>query len=265
MSNVLELYPKDILGSFLTDNPFIAELAVKANFPSSTEGLAVISNVLLRFNVDILASNLTCKNNVQYMVFILDYTGIKGKIEEIVKELKKNPKILNVKYRTKTLDEKIISMFTTPTFNQGKYDALILGTEELGLVFERIKEVYGTGGEVLLYHIGEMLGEQSGKKYSVKHVTSEFIMEDFLAFQAFGWGIPKIEYVNVEEKTIVVRLYNLFESRVVKGKKDKVNCHFTRGYLKGIYSMFFNKKMKAEEVKCIAKGDPYCLFIIRPE
>lgn len=32
----------------------------------------------------------------------------------------------------------------------------------------------------------------------------------------------------------------------------------------GWFSAFFNRKVTAVEVKCIAKGDPYCQFRIKP-
>ena len=62
-----------------------------------------------------------------------------------------------------------------------------------------------------------------------------------------------------------LKVYNLFESITVKGKKKKPNCRFIRGYLNGIYSRYFNKEVEVIETMCIAKGDPYCRFIVRPK
>jgi len=265
LSKLLELYPKDVLGSLFTDNPFVAELALKSSFPCSAEGLLFVSSIMSNFGIHILALNLTCKKELQYMVFFIDYSRAKIKLEKLVEELRKHPNILNIKYKTKVLDEKIISAFAIPTFNLGTYKALILDVEEFSLVLEKIKEVYGTGGEAMLYYIGKILGEIAGEKYRGKRITEKFVIEDCLAFQAFGWGIVEVEYIDVKAQVVSLKVYNLFESIAVKGKKKKPNCHFVRGYLNGIYSRYFNKEVEVIETMCIAKGDPYCRFIVRPK
>jgi len=259
-----ELYPKDVLGSLFTDSPFVAELALKSKFPSSAEVLLFVSSIMSKFSIDILALNLTCKKELQYMVFFIDYSRAKIKLEKLIEELRKHPNILDVKYKAKVLDEKIISAFAFPTFNLGAYKVLILGVEEFSSAFEKIKEAYGTGGEALLYHIGKMLGEMAGERYRGKRITGKFVMEDCLAFQAFGWGIVDVEHVDVKAQVVSLKVYNLFESITVKGKKRKPNCHFVRGYLNGVYSRYFNREVEVLETMCIAKGDPYCRFIIRP-
>jgi len=259
-----KLYPKDIPGTVFTKNPHIAEIALESNFPSSSGALRFVSNVLVKANMQVITFNTTCTDNRQYIVFFIDYSKAKYPIEVLIRELKENPHILNVKYRVKVVKEKIIDMFATPTFGQGKYPVLVLGVDEMSGVFEKVKEVYGTGGEALLYHIGYALGEIAGRKYAPEELTEDFIREDLLAFQAYGWGVLEIVKIDLEEPEVIIRLYDLFESAHVRGRKDKPHCHFVRGFLAGLLTVFLNTKMIVVELKCIAKGDPYCEFIAKP-
>jgi len=259
-----KLYPKDILGTIFTENPFIAEIALESEFSDSAKCVLFISQVLTKYNVYPLVFNMTSTDAKQYTVFFIDYSSIKGSLEGLVSELKGNPNILNVKFRVKRIREKILDMFAKPTFGQGKYVALVLGVDEFSWVYEKIKETYGSGGEAFLYHIGYSFGEIAGEKYMGKEITEDFIREDLLAFQAYGWGIPEILEIDLVEYGVVIRFYDLFESIHAKGKKNRPNCHFVRGHLAGLFSKFFNRKMFAIETKCIAKGDPYCEFVVKP-
>jgi len=259
-----KLYPKDILGTFFTENPFVAEIALESKFSDSAKCISFISQVLVKYNVFPLAFNMTSTVDKQYAVFFIDYSSIKGSLEDLVGELKGNPNVSNAKFRVKRIREKIIDMFARPTFDQGKYAVLVLTADEFSWVYEKIKETYGSGGEALFYHIGYSFGEAVGEKYKGEKITEDFIREDLLAFQAFGWGIPEILRMDLEECVVILRFYDLFESIHVKGKKNRPNCHFVRGYLAGLFSKFFNKKMFAIETKCIAKGDPHCEFIVKP-
>ena len=258
-----KLFPKDVLGTFFTSNPYIAEVALKASFPKSFDSLKFVSDVFSKYNVFPVALNLTSRDREQFMMFFIDYSNIRGDLEDLVSEIRNNPYVVDVKFRVKRLREKILDMFAQPTFGQGKYLALVIGVNELSLVFEKIKETYGSGGEAFLYHIGYTLGEIAGQKYLTEKVSEDFIKEDALAFQAYGWGIPEIVRIDLEEPEIIIRLHDLFESKHAKGKKNKANCHFVRGFLAGLFTKFLGKKMFAIETKCVAKGDPYCEFLVR--
>ncbi|RLF10226.1 MAG: hypothetical protein DRJ98_06565 [Thermoprotei archaeon] len=61
-----------------------------------------------------------------------------------------------------------------------------------------------------------------------------------------------------------MRFYDLFECVPVKYQKEKPNSEFFRGILSGGLSVIFDKVLLAVETKCIAKGDPYCEFVVKP-
>ena len=210
-----KLYPKDILGTLFTENPYVAEIALKTSFPKPSDGLKFVSDILSKYNVSPITFNLTTSNCEQYMVFFIDYSGIEGGLENLIGELKGNPHVVNVKFRVKKLREKILDVFAQPTFGQGKYLALVLGADELSLVYEKIKEIYGSGGEAFLYHIGYTLGEISGDKYRGRKIDEIFIREDILALQAYGWGVPEIISIDLKKPEIIIRFYELFELSLI--------------------------------------------------
>ena len=61
LNNKSKLYPKDVLGSLFSEEPNIAEIAREAKFPNQATGLGKISDILSKFNVRVLAFNLTSK------------------------------------------------------------------------------------------------------------------------------------------------------------------------------------------------------------
>ncbi|MCS7365815.1 MAG: 4-vinyl reductase, partial [archaeon GB-1867-035] len=78
--------------------------------------------------------------------------------------------------------------------------------------------------------------------------------------QAYGWAIFEVKE---EDDKIIIKAKDLFECSSVQVVKNKPNSQFFRGYLSGVASILWEKEMVAEEVKCIAKGDDYCEFIIK--
>ncbi len=258
----LALFPKDIIGTIFSDKPSIAEIAVMLRGPDPTQSLAEVVNALSLLGAKVLTLNFTSEDTRQFITAFIDYSGVKGGLSWLARELRRVRGVGEVRYRAKRIREKIIDGFATPTFNRGRAPAMVLSREELGRVFSEVKERYGSGGEAFLYHIGRELGEVSGEKYRGREVGEEFIREDILSFQAFGWGVPKVVELNLSRPRIRLRFYDLFESSVVKGEKSEPYCHFFRGYLAGLFSRFLGTRVEVMETKCIAKGDPYCEFIV---
>ena len=60
---------------------------------------------------------------------------------------------------------------------------------------------------------------------------------------------------------------NTFESEVIKThdqKPDKPACMFSAGYSAGWCSDAFNLEVHGREIKCVARGDENCEFIMAP-
>ena len=85
-----------------------------------------------------------------------------------------------------------------------------------------------------------------------------------VASSPFGWGRFTLEEFNVEKCRIKVRAENLFECKIF-GKVGETRGYFIRGYILGVANeVFRTENLTVEETKCIAKGDPYCEFQVKP-
>jgi len=64
------------------------------------------------------------------------------------------------------------------------------------------------------------------------------------------------------ENELVIRVENSFIARGY-GNSEVPVCHFLRGYNAGLAEVLKGRDIDAEEVKCIAKGDECCEFVMK--
>lgn len=86
-------------------------------------------------------------------------------------------------------------------------------------------------------------------------------METF--FTASGWGKLQRTDLDFEKKQALVTVSNSPVAQHCKKAKVPVDC-FLRGFLAGIFSIYFKKDVDCVEVNCLAIGDNNCNFIIKP-
>ena len=77
-----------------------------------------------------------------------------------------------------------------------------------------------------------------------------------------GWGHFALQKFELKRRyvSIIVR-HSPFAAAY--GRSSSGVCHLIRGVLSGLASAIFNKACIGSEVKCLAKGDDYCLFEIQ--
>ncbi len=79
-------------------------------------------------------------------------------------------------------------------------------------------------------------------------------------------GMGKMKVLNWDSKKTTMR-YRSYDSVTAQqyGSVGRPVCHIPRGWFAGASCVFFNKDVDAVEEKCLAKGDEYCEFIIKPK
>jgi len=85
-------------------------------------------------------------------------------------------------------------------------------------------------------------------------------------YEAFGLGRIEIKDFDVKNGRAIINISDSPVARdyIRKNKSSKhETCNFIAGMLAGIGESIFNKNMEAKEVKCIAKGDSVCQFIVK--
>jgi len=84
-------------------------------------------------------------------------------------------------------------------------------------------------------------------------------------FGALGFGQMSIEALTVNPPYGLIRVHNSFECHLTPEGIVKPYSHFIRGIIAGYLKIILNAEIKVEEIKCIAKGDAYCLFEAKRE
>ncbi|MEM4257005.1 MAG: 4-vinyl reductase [Candidatus Diapherotrites archaeon] len=82
-------------------------------------------------------------------------------------------------------------------------------------------------------------------------------------FTASGWGSIEIIDIDTEKGRAIVKVENSPVAKNVKNTKKPCDT-FLRGFLAGIFTIYFKIDVDCVETKCIATGSPNCEFIIKP-
>ncbi|MGQ9640588.1 MAG: V4R domain-containing protein [Candidatus Bathycorpusculaceae bacterium] len=197
-------------------------------------------------------------------IAFLDFSQSKTSPEEAMKILKtqkfvKNAQIINASSNGMIYDSYFFPITLegerVVIFRRSVYEALLNG----------IRKKFGSAGEAMLYYQGFSIGFEIYDEY-VKIAKSEEpgdLIEIAKAVNmTLGWGIADKVKVDVKKGAAMLRIYHNFECELGKNN-GRPYSQFYRGAIAGIFTRFFGKDVKITETKCIAKGDPYCEFIVK--
>lgn len=114
----------------------------------------------------------------------------------------------------------------------------------------------GIDVDPLLIHIGNFIGEAM-----YEHVQSSQTMK---LIENMGNFLNKFEAGRIKlvsEEPLTIQIDDNFECKNMVNT-GKSNCAIAKGSFESIFSRHFQSKVLVDEVKCIAKGDKYCSFVI---
>jgi predicted hydrocarbon binding protein len=115
----------------------------------------------------------------------------------------------------------------------------------------------GINIDPLLHQAGIKVGETVYKDLESSNI------DKFIKNIAEFWERNKLGRVEVKSlDPIVINAYDCFECEDLP-KIGRSACAFDSGILEAIFSKYLSYDVDAEEVKCYAKGDAYCCFVIK--
>lgn len=115
----------------------------------------------------------------------------------------------------------------------------------------------GINIDPLLHDAGINIGETFYKELKAEKID-EFI-ENIGEF----WENNKLGRIEVKNRDpLILNAYDCFECEDLP-KIGRSACAFDSGVLEAIFSEYFGYKVSVDEVKCYAKGDNYCSFVIK--
>ncbi len=197
-------------------------------------------------------------DRLQWTMF-LDFSRAKITPEELQGKISQMKDVSHVEMKLPTFG---FDGFHFPLKALG-YRTIIWNAQNFGSYIRRLIEVLGDVAFPILYNLGRAEAEYMWKRMSGEGSSKEDILRILQeTYRASGWGIIEFGEINHKEGRINVRI----KQHVVPeslGKSSKPVCHDIRGYLAGIFSKYFERRISATEVKCMATGDEYCEFEIK--
>jgi len=196
-------------------------------------------------------------------IAFLDLTNSKTSPKQIKEILEKRDFVKFVKLITPSKYGFVADSHFFPLI-MGDERVVVFRKEIYAGIFEGIRRKFGSAGEAFLYYVGFEAGRRAYDSY-VK-LASERNLEAIKEIAAavnmtLGWAVIEDIQVNDETKTAKLRLYENFECELRRNSKEAYS-QFYKGAVAGVFTGYFQEEMKAEETKCIAKGDPYCEFSV---
>ncbi len=114
----------------------------------------------------------------------------------------------------------------------------------------------GVNIDPILHNAGVKVGSTFYEK--LKDPQTEVMLNKVAKF----WHKNKLGRIKIEKlEPLTIRAYDCFECEDLP-KIGRSACAFDSGILEALFSEHFSKDIQVEEVKCYAKGDEYCCFVV---
>ncbi len=236
------------------------------NRPSSMASVLALTS---KYNFNVLCSvveALAPSDERASMLLILDATEAFESPERLMEELGKLPEVIGVRMAKPEIEGLFIDPFHFPVLiGVARGMAYTCGT--FISMAERVRRELGSAGEAILFYEGVAAGEALDREW--RPLLPGFSREQMLAsmlrvLRSLGWLNGEVVEWDESKPEIVVRAYDLFECCLVE-RKDRPNSQFFRGLLSGLVSSLLRRDMVAVETLCVAKGDAFCEFVVKPK
>jgi predicted hydrocarbon binding protein len=137
---------------------------------------------------------------------------------------------------------------------------------QLSIFQKKVEEKFGQKGLTLIYETSKQSFFEFIKKVE-KFADNRKKFFDVLLNLIRQFGFGNIEVVEIKEFQAIVQVKNNpFAREYVKlfGFQKKGVDYLLAGILAGYFSKIFDKNVECKEKTCIAKGEAYCNFIVKP-
>lgn len=245
-------------------NPKKKVFLVSIDMKSDPGALASITSILSNSGITALGGFISMSPD--------SYTGVWGFFAESEKgvrasQLKKfidsSPYVTGSNVVEGTEEGLVVDTIHFPLkLNSG--ETMILARKEVfSDMFKRLGEIFGTGGETIVFEEGEATGESDARRLIEvfgKDLAQQSIPELSNLYLTLGWGRPELVRFNAIPFSATLRLYDSFECEGQKSTKP--HSYFIRGHMTGLINTIFQKKVNCIETKCSALGDTFCEFVL---
>jgi predicted hydrocarbon binding protein len=226
--------------------------------------LAAVSKILADSNIEVLTGSFTrgaAGRPGVWQVFVQPLNSNMSS-DDLKRLLLSCPDVVGCQIK-ESREGLLVDALTFPIKISSGQRALIIRNDVWNSMLQRTREKFGSGGDVIIYEQGNMAGRMSGREllaalgrdFLVKQIDQVVAM-----YQALGWGKAKILSFVQSPLSLVVRMWDSAEC--MGQKSEKATGHFIRGHIIGNMEEIFGVECKCAETSCLAKGNPYCEFIL---
>jgi predicted hydrocarbon binding protein len=141
--------------------------------------------------------------------------------------------------------------------------ALIMRTDALSGMFNRLWDVFGSGAVAIVDQMAESMGKHTAREILDDLGREQAIrsMDEILGtYTALGYA--QVEVGSRDEDSMTIRAKGLFECESNAKNDVRRKSTFFRAHLRGLMSTIFNSDYEVTEVECLAEGDEACSFTI---
>lgn len=228
--------------------------------------LSRIATALAEHNVNVL----TGFHDAARWGFFADVTDTKIPLEKLIHEMELLAVTKSIKVHAGVQEGVVIDALHYPLL-WGEKRLIHIRAEVMSALLGRLREIFGKeglAGRAMLFTMGEAAG-RTGYTIVARGVGGEVFKKQVYnlvdLYTASGWGVFKIQELDVDKKTARVRVFDSFECAAYKGSESSPRSEFVRGDLSGLFSEVFSVRVDAIETDCIASGNAYCEFSIKPK
>ncbi len=195
---------------------------------------------------------------------VIDFSNRDVEPETILREFKNNDGYVIDARIAPTYKDLVIFPSKFVPKDLGGVRAILLGLATMKGIIHDIKEQMGEeAGEAFLYYLGLGIGKEAYRMYSelvgIDDLRDGILFTD-VSTRGGGWAALK-EW-SMEDNKIILSIERLWECEIQRGKATKPSGVLFRGILVGFFQSLLKKRVRVIETKCIALGDPTCIFEI---
>jgi len=241
--------------------PYFFEVVLKPEALWEVGVLAKLASTFSESGVPLLMLKMSAAKSGERLriLFAADLKGREGEAAKLVERLKKVPSVERVEHSPPLFDGVAVDAWSHPLLLDDERTAMLPHTFIEGMLKRGWSE-FGTAFAALLYHVALAGAAEEHGKCLEEHRREECLKLYEERFRLLGYGVLKVE--KLTDREMVARVYDSIECSVFKGSGEPRGA-LTRGIIAGVAAAVWGvppKGVRAEEVACIAKGDPYCEY-----
>jgi len=251
---------KEVLIGRIETGKRLAQMVVKMK--DQVGAMASVSTLAASLDIDVRQSTTHSLDDgtAVYNAFVI-LNDPKISLIKLVERLEQSPFVLQAQ-AFEGHDGVVVDRVSFPVNWQGRR-VIVLSQSATTRMFEAIRFVLGSGGEVILYQqglrYGADLAEYFLSKLDPNHLEKNYDYGIAL-LNATGWGIPEVSGIKDEFPNMTVKLRSCLECEGIR--HDRAVCSFMRGFFAGVFGTIAGHPVHCEESLCIARGNTHCEFTL---